>query len=97
MAEPVANAGTALLSLDCFLGKDEDTNFARPLYLKTLIMALLPIFVVILVYLFWSIVDFVKKADRDSSSIRTKATSSLIVVLFLLHPNLVQTMFKMFK
>ena len=100
---PAATVGDQLFSFDCFLvGEagdvltylDPTKQYFRVFYVKLIIMALLPIILSIIVYSVWGIICCVKK---DYSQLKTKAISSMVILLFLIHPNIVQTMFSHFQ
>lgn len=99
---PVANVGELFLSIDCFLNKGPSNSTSdspndgalRILYLKVLIMAVVPIVMVILVYLAWALITC---RQSDKKACKEKAFSSMVIILFLVHPSIVQYMFKVFK
>lgn len=57
-------------------------------------MALLPFILVVCSYGFWAIYSICK---RISGTVSAKAISTLVIMLFLVHPNIVQYMFFDFK
>lgn len=57
-------------------------------------MALLPIILTMLVFGVWGIIGRIK---RDYSDLKTKGISSMVILLFLIHPNIVTTMFSTFQ
>ena len=89
-----------MLSIDCFLGTSTETSleanndFFRIYYIKLLIMGLLPILLFLCCYIVWGIYSC---KTKDYSNLKSRAISSLIILLFLFHPNIVQYMFSAFK
>ncbi len=69
-------------------------GFSRILYVKILIMSLLPIIFFIVCYSVWSIISC---RNRDPRLLKTRAISSVVILLFFIHPNIVQYMFDMFN
>lgn len=59
-----------------------------------MLYAAMPLFLIVVSYLVWGIISC-KNADK--SIIRVKATSSVVILLFLVHPNLVNYVFNVFK
>eukprot|EP00347_Sterkiella_histriomuscorum_P009615 403340531 len=100
-SQPVAQASTQVLSVDCFLntrleGSELDEGqgvMSSILYLKLLMFALLPILLGVSSYTIWSIISC---KGNDKAILRTKAVSSLVILLFLVHPSLVSFFFKAF-
>lgn len=54
----------------------------------------MPIVLVILSYVVWGILSC---KNSDKSLIKVKATSTVVILLFLVHPNLVNYVFNVFK
>ena len=57
-------------------------------------MGLLPILLFVCCYIVWGIYSW---KNKDYSNLKSRAISSLIILLFLFHPNIVQYMFSAFK
>lgn len=57
-------------------------------------MGLLPIIIALIVYSFWYIYRAFKK---NAIEVGGKAISTVVILLFLVHPNIVQSMFFNFK
>lgn len=57
-------------------------------------MALLPFILFLICYAVWGVIAYKKK---DFSTLKNRAISSLVILLFLVHPNIVQYMFGAFK
>lgn len=57
-------------------------------------LAILPFLLAALAYGVWYLIKYIKKLRADVSG---KAMSTLIIILFLVHPSLVQYMFYDFK
>ena len=79
------------MSFDCFIGTsstslDSSNEFFRIYYVKLLMMALLPISLFLVCYVVWGIYSCKVK---DYSNLKSRAISSLVILLFLFHPNIV--------
>lgn len=72
---------------------DRDSLF-NLFYIKLLMFALLPILLFGLCYSLWTAVALYKK---DFTLIKNRAISSLVILLFFVHPNIMQFMFGVFK
>ncbi|CAG9311412.1 unnamed protein product [Blepharisma stoltei] len=89
------NAGSIsdqIFSFDCFL---DSGNGQNDIYFKKLvIMAAVPIFIGFCSLLFWSLIALHR---HDRSSFKNNLVSTIVILLFLFHPNLVKTMFSVFS
>ena len=109
-AEPVSQASQQVISVDCFLSgqSSADANstssssqttghsflfFSRIIYFKEMIMALIPIIFFVVSYSVWAVISC---KNKDYSVLKTRAIASVVILLFFVHPNLVQFMFDMF-
>ena len=84
------SAGTAtaqIFSFDCYMSELSTTNV---IYQKLTLMFVLPVFIVVISFLFWGVLA-VKRSDF--SVIRNQMVSTIIILLFLAHPSLVQSIF----
>ncbi|CDW87963.1 UNKNOWN [Stylonychia lemnae] len=94
----VATVSTQVFSVDCFLDtrteKNESSMENRIFFMKLVIVALLPFFLSLACKLFWMIYNGIKKTISKESS---KEISSIVIVLFLAHPSIVQYTFRDFK
>ena len=80
-----------IFSFDCFIKNakneaDTSNNIFRVYYIKLMLMALLPVLLFIACYTVWGIYSW---RVKDYSNIRSRAISSLVILLFLFHPNIV--------
>lgn len=74
-------------------GKDDGP---MPVYYQKLVLyGFLPIILAICDYFVWLLICFIK--GRDFSQLRSKTTSTLVVLLFLVHPNIVKAIFLSFN
>jgi hypothetical protein len=79
-------------SVDCFLADNKSTSDSY--YRKMTIIVLLPIALVLLSVLFWTIIAI----KRKNMKLLTRELAATIVILFfLIHPNLVKMLFSMFS
>ncbi|CDW72107.1 UNKNOWN [Stylonychia lemnae] len=98
--KPVAQVSTQILSFDCFIDKrqsDDDNDqleIFRIFYQKLVMLALLPILLAFCSWLFWVIYHKIKYQKEEYVS---KIITTLIILLFLVHPNIVHYMFNNFK
>jgi hypothetical protein len=77
------------------MGKN-GTSSGIPVYFEKLILyGLEPVLVLIVVTVFWGIVAIVKKLHLIE--FRAKLVSTLIVVLFVIHPDIAKVMFSTFN
>lgn len=74
-------------------GKDD--GFMPVYYQKLTLFGLMPIILGICDYLVWIVICYVK--GRDFSQLKSKTTSTLVVLLFLVHPNIVKSVFLSFN
>lgn len=99
VSKPISQVSEQILSFDCFLGQtstslDKSDDYFRVYYIKLLMMALLPITLFMICYTVWGIYSWKVK---DFSNLKNRAISSVVILLFLFHPNIVQYMFGSFK
>jgi len=89
--ESVGSASEQLFSFDCYL---QDAFSTEVFYQKLAIVALLPILIVVISALVWFPVAI---KNKDMMVLRNQLVTTIIVLLFLAHPSIVQTMFKVFS
>jgi len=92
-----ANVGSSLLSVDCFLAADNKTS---PFYIKSLVFMFLPVMVCLIPALVFGGVYLLRKSVplRNPPSVqmlRDYYFTTVIVILFMLHPSLTQQTFMM--
>ncbi|CDW75877.1 UNKNOWN [Stylonychia lemnae] len=93
----VATQSTQIFSFDCFLdtgGESKGSQMSRIFFQKLVIIALLPFLLAIICSLIWNIY---KKIMKNQVQIGGKIMSSLVILLFLVHPSLVTYSFNDFK
>ena len=76
--------------MDCFLDDrttQETVNSSTIIYKKTIMFALLPFIIIFLSYVAWKLINIFKKMDIEK--LNSRVVSSVIIVLFLSHPNIV--------
>jgi hypothetical protein len=86
--ETAGSATDQLFSFDCFLQSNKDIAV---FYQKLLVMGSLPILILGLTTFFWVAVAIYR---GNSSVLRNQMVTTLIVLFFLVHPSIVQMMFK---
>ena len=78
------------------MGKEETDNGIIPIFFKKLIMyALEPVIFLLVCIAFWSTVAKIKKYTIQEY--RAKLISTMIVILFLVHPDIADIMFSSFN
>jgi len=101
VAEPVAEISKQMLSFDCFLDTRTDTkteqedSLLRIQYQKMVIFSFMPLLLASASYCFWLVRS--KWLEGGFEVVKGKAISSLIIALFMIHPNLTQFMFDVFN
>ncbi|CDW90561.1 UNKNOWN [Stylonychia lemnae] len=101
-ASPVSQVSQQIISIDCFVQNqvyDENQKvkfmgFKRVYFIKVALMSSAPIILLIICYAVWYVISL---AQRQMALLRTKAISSLVILLFFVHPNIVQQMFDVFN
>ena len=97
--EPVANGPSQLLSFDWFIDQrsdSSDSNTIRLFYQKLIMYALLPIILWVGSVLFWNLY-YCKKTSEQKQKKPGRIMSTVIILLFLIHPTIVKYMFENFK
>ena len=108
----MAQASTQIFSFDCFIDtRGSNSNSAssasnsdasntssnsgfRIYYQKLIMMAVLPILILILCQIFWAMHH---KFMKINQSPKNKIMSTVVILLFLVHPTIVQYMFSDFN
>ncbi|TNV88247.1 hypothetical protein FGO68_gene13755 [Halteria grandinella] len=93
----VSEAGTQVVSVDCFLNSKssiglDNINYFYTFFVKLLIFALIPFILLAASYGFWAL-----RTLSTHRFERAKAISTLVISLFIIHPNIVQYMFNDFN
>ncbi|CAG9326023.1 unnamed protein product [Blepharisma stoltei] len=89
------NAGSVsdeIFSFDCFLNTGKDNK--KVYFKKLMIMSLIPIMIGCGSFLFWT---FIKWYRKSFESFFNDFISTVVILLFLIHPNLVKSMFSSFS
>jgi hypothetical protein len=91
------NAGTAtdqFLSLDCYLGDSSDDDAYKNLYFDKLkIISLIPVIFSLAATAFWAIHFAIR---RDKRVFRMQWVATLVVLFFIIHPNILRSNFSYF-
>ena len=97
--KPTSQVSTQFLSFDCFMddrSESEDSEEASDLYFSKLIMfALLPLVLMLCSILFWAVFYICKNRDERYKA-KARIIATIIILLFLIHPSIVQLMFNSF-
>ena len=88
-----------IFSVDCFIDLREDGEMQEDLffnifYIKIIMMALFPFLLLLSSYIVWYGIGCLR---RDFSNIRSRVTSTIVILLFFVHPSIVSSMFSQFK
>ena len=84
-----------IVSIDCLLYGYTDDNHAEDLYYTKLVTyALLPCMIIIACSIIWGIISCYKYSTRY---LRQELVASIIILLFLAHSSIVQSMFSTFN
>ena len=91
---PVSEASSQIVSIDCFMSAkagfaSQPNSFFKTYFLKLLIFALIPFILALISWAFWWIQKMLKKTQFEGG----KFVATLVISLFTIHPNIVQTMF----
>ncbi|CDW85822.1 UNKNOWN [Stylonychia lemnae] len=92
--QQIATISTQVFSFDCFLNDGKEAVHIRAFLMKQIILASLPILLTLACISFWTIF---KKIKQQTSTVWNKAMSSIVILLFLAHPSIVQYSFSNFK
>eukprot|EP00347_Sterkiella_histriomuscorum_P008702 403344080 len=99
--KPVAQVSQQLFSFDCFIDTRKDSNDQetsndtfRIFYQKLVMLAVFPILLLLFCQGFWAIHHRIMSLKVPPWN---KIISTLVILLFLVHPNIVQYMFSNFK
>jgi hypothetical protein len=78
------------LSIDCFIQEQQE----KPEFIKLITMAVVPFTVIVVSCLVWGVVALYR---RSFANVRNELTTTLLVLLFMIHPNVVKSMFSAFS
>ncbi len=98
MQHATINIGTSLVNTDCFVA--ENSGQIRPVYVKSLVLALIPLVSVLLAVAILSLVNIYRvRKDKAWShqQIRDMCVASVCLVLFIIHPSLTLATFRMMR
>ena len=97
-SKQVAQVTTQFLSFDWFLDQRNNggSNLIRLYYQKMIMYALLPFIVAIISAIFWFVFYKIAK-DSDNNKRNGRIIATVIILMFLVHPTIVQYMFSNFK
>jgi len=105
LAAPIKLVTQAVISFDCFMDTrdltDVDPYYFRYrlsdfpiIYIKLGLLAVLPIVIIIISYVLWSII---LRIQRRSEEHYTKFIATIVFLLFIIHPSLTQSMIDVFN
>jgi hypothetical protein len=79
-----------VLSIDCFIQEQGE----KPEFIKLIVMAVIPFNVIIVSCLVWGVVALYR---RSLANVRNELATTLLVLAFMTHPNIVKSMFSAFS
>lgn len=89
-----ASSTDQLYSIDCFFGEKSNFKTEDIYYYKILLAALLPFAVGLISLVVWLFISFYKESN---SYLKRELWTTIIVLFFLVHPNVVKTIFSSFS
>jgi hypothetical protein len=89
----VGSSYKSFVSFDCFLADSNYLQFSDILFYKACLIAVLPLIVIFVFFVFWGIYKWKTGAKKV---FRVNFVVSVIVALFMLHPNITDTVFALF-
>eukprot|EP00347_Sterkiella_histriomuscorum_P024040 403332515 len=96
-SQPVADTSSQIISIDCFMNTNlygNSHDHASIMYTKLVVYVLLPFILFLASFAVWYLISKIKK---EKGVLRTKAISTLVILLFLVHPSLVSNYLKIFN
>ena len=96
ITQPVVDVASRVISLDCFLGSGKQLvtlgeEGVKSVFIYLLLFLLLPLLCVALSLLFWLL--YIRGNPRKAAN---RAITTVIILFFLLHPSLTNTVFHVF-
>jgi hypothetical protein len=84
-----------MFSFDCYLEDDTNENSYKDVYFEKLIfIAMIPFFLCLLSLCFWFVISMFMKSSKK---LARHVMSTIVVLIFLVHPSLTQSMFAVFS
>jgi len=105
VAKPVAEMTTQIFSVDCFLQSGvqnltgsttvTSSNGFRIIFMKEIMIAAMPIILAICAFVLWQLIRCCIR--KNTFDVWSRTISTMVILLFLVHPNIVQVLFYNFK
>ena len=95
----VTNSSSNLVSLDCFLDSrddNDDQNNIRLYYQNMIMFTIIPLVMTFCSIIFWSLY-FCRKTAEEKLKKKSRIYASVIILLFGIHPAIVEYMFSNFR
>jgi len=89
-----ASATDQLFSVDCMLADDSEKSYQNIYFKKIIVVAFIPLFLATVATIFW-VFHFLNY--RQKSVFKKQFVASLVVLFFLIHPNIVKADFGIFS
>ena len=85
-----ATASDQIFSIDCYFNKENSNNIHNVYFYKVIFAALLPFIISIISFIVWLFICF---AHNTNDYLKRELFTTIIVIFFLVHPNIVKTIF----
>ena len=88
--ESVGSASDHVISFDCYFGGAGKDAGVDIYFDKLILAAVLPLALMLICFIIWGIVAVIK---QNTSYLKREGITTLVILYFLIHPNLIQTFF----
>jgi len=92
--EQAGNVSEQIFSFDCFRDSGETDNQRQVVFLKVIIVSLLPLLIVAVSFCFWTLVCCCRSSWYY---LKYELVNSLVVMFFMVHPSIIKLMFDFFN
>jgi hypothetical protein len=97
----IASSSSQVFSIDCFFPAAKQGDSFRPYFVKLLFISLSPLLLIVVSTAVWFFVFLYYKMKNgtpiDKHKFKSNLTTTVVVLLFMIHTNLVQTVISSFK
>ena len=88
--ETAGSAGDHVISFDCYFMDEGDNSGIDVYFDKLIIWAVLPAILILINFIVWGTYSAIK---RNKKYLQQQAVTTLVILYFLIHPNLIKTFF----
>jgi len=92
--EQAGNISEQIFSFDCFRDSGETDNQRQVVFLKVVIVSLVPLLIVAVSFCFWTLVCCCRSSWYY---LKYELVNSLVVMFFMVHPSIIKLMFDFFN